>query len=126
MNKPSVKSALKKQLFAVLLIIGIGICYFVWLKLTGIPIPCVFYKLTGFKCPGCGVTTMIMCLSSLDFEGAFSSNPFLFLTGPLLLAELIYYFYIRTIGKRLPRWNERALIVYTAALCVFGAVRNFM
>ncbi len=120
------KRAGKRLLFPIFAAVGIGICYFVWLRLTNIPIPCLFYKLTGYKCPGCGITTMIMCVSRLDFAGAFEANPFLFVTGIPLLAELIYCYLCNARGQCLPKWNERVLTLYTAALMVFGVVRNIL
>ncbi len=112
----------KKTIFFVLL--GLGISYFFWLKITHIPIPCIFRKITGLRCPGCGITTMIMRSAKLDFSGAFAANPFLFVTAPLLLGELVYYVVLRSRGKSLPRWNDRLTICYTVALCAFGIMRN--
>ncbi len=107
-----------------MIVAGAGLCYFLWLKITHIPIPCLFRKITGFRCPGCGITTMIMRTARLDFAGAFSANPFLFVTAPLLLAELIYYTVLRAREKSLPRWNRCFVDLYAVALCVFGVVRN--
>ena len=72
-----------------------GVLYFVWVVLTDIYIPCPFKLLTGLKCPGCGITHMIMALFRLDFKEAFLSNPFLFVLLPLIIgvyiANRIYY-----------------------------------
>lgn len=113
-----------KQIKVLCMIVGIGVLYLFWVRLTGLAIPCVFRKITGWLCPGCGITTLFVCLSRLDFQGAFQANPFLFATAPFLAAEIVYYEYMRFKGKTLPKWNQRGLGVYIAALCVFGVWRN--
>lgn len=41
----------------------------------GLP-PCLFFKLTGFPCPGCGVTTSFAHSAHLHFAQAFITQPF--------------------------------------------------
>ena len=86
---------------------------FWWLKVTGIGIPCIFRKITGWYCPGCGITTLILCISEQDFVGAFRANPFLFVTSPFLLGELAAEWIRVKRGKKMPGWNEKLLVVYT-------------
>lgn len=106
------------------LAILLGFLYFVWLRVTNLGIPCVFRKVTGLLCPGCGITTMILCLSRLDWEGAYAANPFLLVTGVPLLADLIWCGQLRCHGKDIPRWNDLLLTVYMAFLLGFGVWRN--
>lgn len=80
--------------------LGLGTAYYIWLRLTGLAIPCVFRMITGWKCPGCGITTLILCIAKFDFAGAFQANPFLFVTGPALLLEIGYSFWQRGEKKR--------------------------
>jgi len=114
----------KKKILPILILLGLGGAYFIWLKVTGIAIPCMFRKVTGYLCPGCGVTGLLYHLIMLDFKEAYHANPFLFVTGPILAAELIYATYCSVKNRRLPRWNEGAVLVYGIALCVFGVLRN--
>lgn len=44
----------------------IGMLYAVFIKITGISIPCLFREITGLKCPGCGITTFFMNLLFLS------------------------------------------------------------
>lgn len=104
----------------------LGPAYLMWLR-AGLPaVPCMFRRLTGLKCPGCGITSMALCLSRLDFKGAYEANPFLAVTGIPLAACLAW----RKAGRtrlKLPRhMHERAATVYIAALLIFGALRNIM
>ena len=106
------------------IVLGIGVLYLFWVRMTGLSIPCLFRKMTGWLCPGCGITTLFVRLSRLDFQGAFQANPFLFVTAPLLAAEIIYYEYAQLKERPLPKWNQRALVVYIGALFMFGVWRN--
>lgn len=105
---------------------ALGLFYYAWICVTGISIPCVFHLITGLRCPGCGVTTMLYKILHLDFEQAFFANPFLFVTSPLLLLQGIYVAYKYYKGERLSRRNEIMLYIYCAALCCFGILRNLL
>ena len=114
----------KKTIKTVLLLLVAGLCSLIWIKLTGIAVPCMFRYITGFKCPGCGVTTMFAALASLDFKASFNANPFLFVTAPFLCGEIIYWIYLKYRNMKLPKGHETAVICYCAALCIFGIARN--
>lgn len=112
------------RIFLTLLVIGIS--YYIWIINTGICIPCMFRLVTGYKCPGCGITTMILSLSKFDLKDAFFANPFLFITGPLIIIELIYSMVKMNQNESLPKGNTIALYVYIAFLITFGVVRNII
>lgn len=89
-------------------------------------VPCMFRTLTGFKCPGCGITHMLIAELQLNFAQAYTANPALYLLQPV-----IGYF----IGKMCAcwffdkrcRWNRAEnilLYVVAAILVVFGIIRN--
>ena len=41
----------------------LGLCFYFFLnQRLSIGIPCLFYQITGFYCPGCGVTRMLFAL----------------------------------------------------------------
>ena len=102
-----------------------GIAYGVFVSLAGFGIPCIFYTLTGLKCPACGVTRMAVSLLRLDFVSAFRYNPFLLITSPVIAFCLIYsdVLYIRT-GSGRSKWIEGVLWIETALLLLFGILRN--
>ena len=105
--------------------LALGFIYFLWIQITHLTIPCPFRTITGFKCPGCGITTLILSLAKLDVQRAFRANPFLFVTGPLLLIQLVYFFILQWTERTLPKWNEIGVILYGILLCIFGIYRNF-
>lgn len=118
----------------------IGFLYMVWLRCTGLGIPCPFRMVTGWKCPGCGISTMILCMTELDFAGAFQANPFLFVTWPLIVGEILFQRCFEKTVKEMQagtqaKMQEKAeeemqainnslLIAYLIALLIFGIARN--
>ncbi|MDY2960136.1 MAG: DUF2752 domain-containing protein [Hornefia sp.] len=102
----------------------LGIIYFVWLRMTEIYIPCLFRQITGCKCPGCGITTMCVDIGTFDFLGAFYANPFIFVTLPFIIFEILYCEFINFKKRKMPVWNNFLLAFYCAGLIIFGIVRN--
>lgn len=102
-----------------------GIIYFIFAE-HGHSLPCVFYELTGFYCPGCGSTRFARRLLNFDIPGAFKSNPAVFLTAPLLSAVIIrrIYYYIRYGYTPKSKWLEILCYIFAALLVLFGVVRN--
>ena len=52
-------------------------------------IPCLFYKISGLYCPGCGVTRMLFSIISLDLYQAFRYNPLIFTMIPFIMFYII-------------------------------------
>ena len=48
--------------------------------------PCMFHAITGWYCPGCGLTRMLHALAHFDVPRAFSMNPLAMLAMPALAA----------------------------------------
>lgn len=69
------KARLKKLLMNIFLLGMAGLLYGIFVSYTGLAIPCLFRKVTGLLCPGCGVTGMCVALLHLDWRGAFSCHP---------------------------------------------------
>lgn len=100
--------------------------YYALLVYFQIGIPCIFYKVTGFMCPGCGVTRMIRSAANLDFASAFRYNPVIFVTSPILL-----YFIGKTYlcwllnKKQKEKWWEKVLLYFVIVLLLgYGILRN--
>lgn len=51
-----------------------------------IAIPCLFTKMTGTECLGCGMTRATMSMMQFDFERAWHFNKLSFIVMPLLLS----------------------------------------
>ena len=61
-----------------ILLISLGVlaavAIFYILACHGIGVPCLFYKVTGLLCPGCGNSRAAMALLELDIQGALGYN----------------------------------------------------
>lgn len=55
-----------------------GILYIIWIKSTGLMIPCFYLTTSGYLCPGCGTTRMLLSMMRFDFASAFAYNPVTF------------------------------------------------
>lgn len=102
----------------------LGGIYFLYIELGGVGIPCPFRLLTGLKCPGCGVTTMLVDLMKLDVLGAYEANPILFLllAPSLLLVVLLEWKGRKSKAVRVLCTGLLSLAV--AILIAWGIVRN--
>ena len=91
--------------------------FLLYLKL-GIYIPCLFRKLTGFYCPGCGITRMFLSLLQLDFYQAFRYNPLVF----ILFALFILFKILRiNFSKKSKEYASYLLLV---VVIFYGILRN--
>lgn len=90
-------------------------------------IPCPFHVLTGFYCPGCGITRCLFSLFHGDIKQAFFYNMLVFLYLPFLLFYFCYQCYIYILDKRdvfltkIPKWILYSLLFLTI---LFGVLRN--
>lgn len=94
----------------------------------GLSIPCLFNKITGLKCPGCGVSRMCVSILNLDFKAAFSYNPviFIFLPVGVILYFKSIYRYIRYGINRFSAIENNIMIIMIVILIIFGIIRNFV
>lgn len=88
-------------------------------------IPCMLNKLTGIKCPGCGMTRSVHYLVNGNIKQAIWYN--LMLIPIIILVIYALYRYIRylvkdeeIINKVLENW----LKVYLVIILIFGVTRN--
>lgn len=118
--------ALEKTLRNTGIMLAIGVAYYIFVRIAGFGIPCMFYVILGLKCPSCGATRMFMHMAGGDFHQAFLDNRFLFFVWPLILFEIIYIQYKGMKNGKLPTWLY--VLTYSTAVVFlgFGAVRNFV
>ena len=114
----------KKVIKTVAALVLTGAAYLLFVKLTGMAVPCIFHLVTGLKCPGCGITTVFCELASFNIKKAFYANAFLFVTFPFIFFEIFYFIYLYIAGKKNPSVNEKILICYLILLLIWGGIRN--
>ncbi len=86
---------------------------------------CIFMRLTGLKCPGCGSQRVIHSLLNLNIHKAFEANAFLVLTLPYILALLVSV----PLRSRFPRFyntlNSVPVIITVGILVIaWWIIRN--
>lgn len=114
------KNSLRKN---ALLLLGLLLTYLILTKFLNISIFCPFHKITGFYCPGCGITRMLLALISGDFYQAFRYNSLLFISLPFLL-----FLYINALlFPRNPFYKKIPANVWyfvIGLLILYGILRN--
>ena len=104
----------------------IGCAYAVFYIKTGIGVPCPFYLLTGMKCPGCGVTRMVVSLLHFDLVSAFRYNAVLLCLLPFILYLLFSHAVRYLRGGTKPIFDRIVGIACIAILAAWGVVRNII
>ena len=110
------------KLYGILL--SIGFLYWLWIRLTGLKLPCFYLTTTGYQCPGCGTTRMFLSLSQLDFAAAFAYNPAAFILFFVwnLIALLCLTERVQFVQK--PKFLYGVFVLSIAVLLLFGILRN--
>ena len=88
---------------------------------------CIFLKLTGFYCPGCGATRATYYLLHGNILSAFSYNQLYVLFLPFMVYLYILNLGIKINGKELlkvPRFNLFFYISVGSIIMVFCLLRN--
>ena len=121
---------MRQRLFRLLLLCGAvgaaGLGYALFVRVTGLGVPCIFHTVTGLDCPSCGVTRMCLALLRLDFAAAFRYNAAILVLSPLGIAVAARqaWLYVKTGRVKLSRAEMGIIVFLIVALLVFGVWRN--
>lgn len=122
---------MKKRLLQVvkiyIILLFVLISYYYINMYTGVFIPCVFRELTGFKCPGCGITHMFFDLINFRFKDAFYDNPLVFIYLPFIVAYFVYLSYLYIYNKKdniLVKMPKVYLAIVIIITIIYGIIRN--
>lgn len=124
--KTEKQKRIKRTVLTAVLFILCGFIYSAFFSAFQVGIPCVFYEITGLKCPGCGITRGMVALLHFDFYNAICYNAFLF----LIIAYIVWVYiftarhYIRTGIYKLTAGREFISIIFLVLLLLWGIVRN--
>lgn len=108
-------------------IVACGGLLFVLAKLD-FPVPCLFHKLTGLRCPGCGNTRAVLSLLQLNFSEMFRYN----LLFPLEAGYLLWvYFWAARNCLKTGRFSYKPLLTvldwgFLIILLLWWVLRNFL
>lgn len=118
----------EKMIFAFLIggiLVLLFFFYFYLNRTYGFSIPCIFHEITGFYCPGCGITRTFFSLLKLDIVQAFRYNALVVCLIPIFAIYFGAQFYGWIYEKKIkifPNWFWYILLVIAI---LFGILRNF-
>ncbi len=97
-----------------------------FVKITKIRIPCLFYTMTNYQCPGCGITRMFMALGEGNVVKAFHYNGAVLILLPffLILTVKMMVKYIKSGTKTCSKIDSFCLITMCVILIIFNLFRN--
>lgn len=122
----SPESIRKRTIRDVVILIFVGIIYYFVVKYTDFGLKCYIHELTGFDCPACGTTRMIVSVSKLEIAKAFRYNRFMFVTFPFVVGEVIYFFYINEAKKPVNKINQVIIFIWLGLFVLYGVLRNIL
>ena len=121
------KKRLKNLFFVAIILVIVAIAYyFLYKNFPQLALKCAFYEVSGFKCPGCGVTHMLVHFIELDFVKGIEHNVFLGATFPFVGYVIAYSCYLYVMDKKGSKVFNVSCIVYVIMLFVWGIVRNII
>ena len=120
------KNRVRKIIYRDSIILLAGILYAVFVRLTGLAVPCIFRTLTGWQCPGCGITRACLSLLKGEIRTSFSYNPVLYIAGPCIIYLIVRgdLNYIKGDAYRLGSADTVLIYILIMAALIFGVVRN--
>ncbi len=72
------------------IIVASGLALLICYRLTGHGLPCVFRAMTGYLCPGCGMTRAVVAILDGNFAKAWQYNALSLTLLPVLTLYLLY------------------------------------
>lgn len=115
---------IKRNLKYAIMAISVFLIYYILNKKFGFSIPCIFYKITGLYCPGCGITRLLFSLINLDIYQAFCYNPLVFILIIIGIIYLIIKGFIYFKLKKEIKIPNNIYIILIAISIVYGILRN--
>lgn len=95
-------------------------------KLYGIGIPCIFNKVTGLLCPGCGITRCLFSLVNFKIKEAYYYNQLITIMFIPILVYYIYYIYCYIFNKESIININKVSKYLLLLVIIFGILRNMM
>ncbi len=89
-------------------------------------IPCVFHKVTGYECAGCGMTRATHHLLHAEWQRAWFFNPLSFAILPSFAYFFVHRYFHLFHQRKLPRIQDYPLLnkLFAIAIVVFMVWRN--
>jgi len=121
------KKRIKTLFFIVISVVFILIgYYFLYIYAPKFTLKCVFYELVSLKCPGCGITKMLVSFSRFRFIEGIKYNMFLGVTFPFVLWIFVYSGYLYIVDKKNGKVFDVSCFIYVLLLLAWGIIRNIV
>lgn len=111
---------IKSARWAIMLVIA----YFVFLK-KFLHSLCPMVLITGFPCPGCGLTRAGFRVLRLDFAGAWETHPFIFAVIALAVVFVAERYVCQSRRMKVSKWCAIVVIVGMVVFYVWRMVNMF-
>ncbi len=121
-------TSITKRRTVIILLIAFAVFYFVFDPMEWSFMPqCVFHRVTGLQCVGCGSQRMLHALLHGDLAGAFRANAFVLLSLPAI-ALLTW---VETQRKQRPElykkvYSTTLIVIVAILLIVWMIIRNLI
>ena len=121
------KKRIKTLFFVMAILLAVAIVYyFLYLNFPRFVIKCLLKEITGFKCPGCGITRMLVNFFKFNFMDGIKYNLFLAVTLPYVAYVIGYSCDLYIKGKDASKIFSVFCYMYVGMLIVWGIVRNII
>ena len=120
----------KKRLYRivkpVVILLLAGIAYAIFVRLTGLAIPCMFRVVTGKHCPGCGISRMFLAMLRLDFTDAMRQNCLVFVLLPVFFVYAIWksVTFVKYGNRPLNKVEQAGILILFVLMVAFWIMRN--
>lgn len=110
----------------ILLLLALGGCYLLFFQTFGFGIPCLFHRMTGYQCPGCGMTHAIAEIGKGNYQRAMQYNALSLTVFPAVCLYLLYRFIWAEKKKRKEFfvWEYILLAILLMITLAYGYIRN--
>lgn len=124
----AMRALVRKVLLPCIGLFFAGLVYLFVFRWLGHGIPCIVLLLTGYQCPGCGMTRALAAVFNGDLAAAMSYNALSLTVFPLVCLYLVY----RRVREVLcgesgfSAWEYVFLIAAFAITVTYGIARNLL
>ena len=112
----------------IVILVGGGVVYYIFDPVDHGWMPqCLFHRMTGLQCVGCGSQRMIHALLHGDISGAFRANLF----AMLMLPVILFMIYVETQRTKRPRlyakmFSPLVVTLFIVLMTAWFIIRNIL
>lgn len=126
MEPISSMTTFSKRILISLIAVSGCLGYLLTFSYTHFGIPCLFRLITGWLCPGCGITHMLAYIICGEYKLAFSENAYLFITSPayIYICLKMWFCWVQAKEAQWSIWENVLIYALLVTAIIFGIGRN--